>query len=57
MVYKASFDEIMMMFVNEESIEIDIKKLDNKDFLITLTTDSGLSKKFITDNYKALFAS
>lgn len=57
MVYKASFDEIMMMFVNEESISIDIKKLDNKDFLITLTTDSGLSKKFITDNYKALFAS
>ena len=55
MGYKTSFDDIMMMFENEELIEIDIEKLNNKDFLITLTADSRLSKKIITDKCNLLF--
>jgi hypothetical protein len=56
MVYKASKEDIMKLFKNEESIFIDIKKLDDRDFLIRLTAESGASKIFITDNWENLFA-
>lgn len=56
MGYKISKADIQKMFENEESIEIDIKKIEHGEFLIRLTTDSGLTKIFITDNWEELFA-
>jgi hypothetical protein len=56
MVYKASKQDIMNLFEDEESISIDIKKLDGGDFLIRLTAESGATKMFITDNWEDLFA-
>lgn len=55
MVYKVSKNDITQMFANEESITIQIKKLEGDDFLIRLTAESGATKLFITDNWEDLF--
>jgi hypothetical protein len=55
MVYKASKQDIMMMFDGEKSISIDIKKQDENEYLIRLTSESGATKLFITDNWQDLF--
>jgi hypothetical protein len=56
MVYKILREDIMKLFENEESISIDIKKLDDSDFLVRLTANSGATKMFISDNWEDLFA-
>lgn len=54
MVYNASKKDIMMMFDDEESITINIKQ-EGDDFLVRLTSESGATKLFITDNWEDLF--
>ena len=55
MVYKSLKKDIMNMFKNESSISIDIKKQLNNEFVVRLTTESGATKLFITDNWEHLF--
>ena len=54
MVYKVSKQDIMKLFEGEESIEIDIKKQDGNEYLVRLTSESGATKLFITDNWENL---
>ena len=55
MVYKSLKKDIMNMFKNESSISIDIKKQLNNEFVVRLTTESGATKLFITNNWEDLF--
>jgi hypothetical protein len=55
MVYKASKQDIMKIFEGEESISIDIKKQNGNEYLVRLTSESGATKLFITDNWEDLF--
>jgi hypothetical protein len=55
MVYKSLKKDITNMFENESSITINIKKQVNNEFVVRLTTESGATKLFITDNWEHLF--
>jgi hypothetical protein len=55
MVYLGSKEDIMYMFKDEEAISYHIIKHDNGDYHVKLTSESGLSKIFITDDIRDLF--
>ena len=55
MVFKSSKEDIMSIFKNEEAISFHIVKHHNGDFLVRLTSDTGLSRTFITDDIRDLF--
>jgi len=56
MVYSVSKKDIMDMFKNEESLSFHIvKHNDNSDYIVRLTSETGLSRTFITDNISDLF--
>jgi hypothetical protein len=55
MVYKSSKEDIMNMFKDEEAISFQIVKHTNSDYIVRLTSESGLTKTFITDNIRDLF--
>jgi hypothetical protein len=56
MVYKDLKQDIMKMFENEESIDINIRKLEDGSFLVRITADSGATKMVITEDWEALFS-
>jgi hypothetical protein len=55
MVYSISKAAIMDLFKNEESVSFHIVKHDNCDYIVKLTSNTGLTKTFITDNIRDLF--
>ena len=55
MFYKSSKEDIMNMFNSEEAISFHIVKHHNSDYHVRLTSESGLTKLFITDNIRDLF--
>jgi hypothetical protein len=55
MVFKSSKEDIMSIFKNEEAISFHIVKHHNGDFLVRLTSDTGLKRTFITDTIINLF--
>jgi hypothetical protein len=55
MVYKSSKEDIMNMFSSEEAISFQIVKHHNSDYHVTLKSENGITKTFITDNIRDLF--
>jgi hypothetical protein len=55
MVYKGSKKDIMKMFESEEAISFQIVKQLNNDYIVSLTSENGLKKTFITDDIRGLF--
>ena len=55
MVFKSSKEDIMSMFSGEEAISFHIVKHHNSDYHVTLTSENGITKTFITDNIRDLF--
>jgi hypothetical protein len=55
MVYKGSKEDIMNMFYGEEAISFHIVKQKNKDYIVQLTSENGITKTFITDDITHLF--
>ena len=45
----------MKMFEDEDSISIHIRKQLNNEYIVRLTSESGATKLFITDNWEDLF--
>jgi hypothetical protein len=55
MVFKSSKEDIMSIFKNEEAISFHIVKHDNRDYHVRLSSDTGLTRTFITDDIRCLF--
>jgi hypothetical protein len=55
MVYSISKTAIMDIFKNEESVSFHIVKHHDSHYIVKLTSDTGLTRTFITDNIRDLF--